>query len=255
VRVPLDAEVSIGGAELPWISAPWRSEWRDIEIAGGALTVLVSHNESYAGPGMEVVLQAWDADRRVYQLAVDSEGGLWASPEPWPATVVFEQWTGEMVQTSNAKVVGRLLPSDPPNLDDWAKPVFYFTSCFGDSCRISVRPGEPLVAPVEGMVRCITGEDAEVDDAGRPIGEIELDTGEYTLRFVELYTSEPNSGGDKSCATREVEQGDRIGSHYHYAILAIAPDGAPLSVAVSQDGTLYVGNFYADPECPCTTGH
>ncbi len=255
VRVPLTTAVTVNGSEWPWISTPWRTDEKRVSLSGEAITIRGSHNMSYEGPGMEIVLQAWDGDGLAVRLAVDSEGGLWATGGPSPPGAVFEHWTGDLVDTSKAQVVGRLLAGDRPSPEEWAKPVFYFTSCFESLCQVSLRPGEPLKAPADGVVRCITGAGVDRAPNELPVGEIELDTGDYRLTFVELYTSAPNSEVDKSCPTREVLQGDIIGTHYHYAIQGFALDGSPLSVAVSQDGILYIGRFGLRSACPCLTGH
>jgi hypothetical protein len=87
---------------------------------------------------------------------------------------------------------------------------------------------------------------------------MELDAGAFILRFEELDTaggSPATRDSAISCQERTVAVGELIGLHYHYRITASTPEGLPLSVAVSEDSTVYVGEFTNALGCPCSQGN
>ena len=136
-----------------------------------------------------------------------------------------------------------------------SKGGFYLNSCAGGPCTVSYRPGDTqLLAPVAGSLRCLAAGEA----GGTYDGDVmELDAGSFALRFRELDTAggaPADQTGAVSCEVRQVAAGELIGLHYHYGIEAIGPRGTPISVATSEDSTVYVGDFTNELGCPCTQG-
>lgn len=253
VRLPLDAEIRIG-REQTKLSYSYPELTPIVPTAGGQFAFHADANTTYEGPGRELVIWVVDSSLRRHTVAVDAEGMVWVSPEPIPIDAVIEEWTGERLDVSRMTPAGRLIPvTDPAK---WQPFVFMFTSCSDrQACVVSHSPGYPgLIAPVGGTLRCLGADELTYDHPGQPIGEFELDAGNFRLRFREAYTSSANRNKGWQCATRDVAAGDMIGTHSHYIITAANRDGGPLSVVVAEDSSLYVGEVSAVFSCPCAQG-
>jgi hypothetical protein len=96
---------------------------------------------------------------------------------------------------------------------------------------------------VAGQLTCSPNRQNELADA-------ELHGAEFSLRLI-------RTGRVPPCdfAPRTVAVGDPLPFGGDVLVSAFAPDGSPLSVAVSRDGTLYIGTFKAKYGCPCRSGY
>jgi hypothetical protein len=257
VRLPLESMITLGEHAASPLPARLYSEHRDIDLDGRSLTVNFSAATRYNDrspvarhPGLELAISAEDQDGRAYATALDSEGGLWIQSEPIDGATVLNHWSGEALPVSDAREVGKLVPEGQ----------FRWTSCYqpasGEPCNVNYRPLEAgLHAAASGTVRCFPREkqpNSVVDDE---IGGIELDTGDVILRFERSHTGIPWLTRAENCEVREVGAGELIGNHYHYQIYAFDEEERRLSVGVTLDGTLVVGDFLPASDCPCTQGN
>ncbi len=247
VRVPLEATI-FGKASRAYF--PVFSVRQHIDIGDDKITILVSSYTTYTGPGQELAVTARDAAGQVYRAAADSDGGLWLDPVPLAEATVLDYWTGEVLDVAESRSLGKLEPEGQ----------FHFTSCGVTpekrSCQVSYRPLAGFVAPVAGTVTCWPREESRrLGPYDEPIAGIELDAGEFILRFERLHTGAALLSRAENCEERAIRRGDPLGNHYHYLIAATSVDGSRLSVAVALDGTLGVGDFEATFDCPCTQGN
>jgi DNA-binding CsgD family transcriptional regulator len=257
VRTPLSARID--GYEI-WGMAPFKTfQERNVVIRGVNLTIeFTSAGAEYSGPGAEFDFEATDRDSLPHRIALDSTGTVWVSLTPIAQSTVLEEWTGEVIDTSTLTRLGRLEPAGRPG--NYASPTFYFSSCsrYLDphaACEVSYRPYHATIAPVGGTLRCLSAAELAPISNGAIYGEMELDAGAFKLRFREVYTSGGPPRTWPTCDTRQVQAGDVIGSHYHYVITALRPDGTPLDAVVALDSTLYVGEITREFHCPCTSGN
>jgi DNA-binding CsgD family transcriptional regulator len=256
-RVPMSA--TILGDDLTGVAVRrvWHLE-EAVKVSGVEVRLSISSTgTTYSGPGAEFIVSAVDSISGVHRTAVDQYGQVWVDAKPLADSTVVDSATGEGIDASTATRLGRLQPNGRPQA--FAQPVFYFTGCYNYersiSCYVSYRPFAPTIAPVAGIVSCPAEDRLAHDQHGHLTGVVELDAGSFKLRFTELFTYTANSKDSFSCATRRVNAGEPIGDHYHYSIEAFRPDGTPLSVMVSQDSTLFVGDVKQDFACPCEPGN
>jgi hypothetical protein len=76
-----------------------------------------------------------------------------------------------------------------------------------------------------------------------------LETPEFWMEFTRGYTITPATTPE--CRPRTLEPGNIILPLDEWHFSATTPDGAPLSVGVARNGTLFVGTITGNLECPC----
>ena len=243
-----------------YLGEEWELEVAQLNEAGASGYVarkIGSPVYRFSEDGIFLIVQARNfTTREVRRVAFDSQGRLYLGSTSIPDNTVIEQWTGDALDVSGALRLGRLKPDGRPSGTAYGRG-FFLNSCSGDPCGVSYLPGDTqlLVPPlISGTLRCLaTGETGSTYE-----GDImELDAGNFILRFEELDTDGGKAAtrtSAVSCQERTVGPGELIGLHYHYRISATTPDGLPLSLAVSEDSTLYVGEFTNALGCPCSQG-
>ncbi len=198
-----------------------------------------------------LVLFARGEDSARYRLALASNGDFYIEKQALPGSTTLDEWTGEIIHTAQMQKIGRL--------DDSNFPIdFLFTSCDRGTlvCSVVFRQFGALIgAPVGGELRCLSEDELSFDGDGKPIGELEIDAGSFLLRVREAYGTSPNTNVSWQCPARLVAAGDLISSHNHFSVTAFRNDGTQLSVAVSLDGSLHVGDVKLSLGCPCTSGN
>ena len=107
---------------------------------------------------------------------------------------------------------------------------------------------QPLSLPVGGVLSCVPVMSAGVERLA-----YELDSGGYVLRLSP-------SGGyglawDGGCPSRQVAAGEEIPVWTYTRIEAFTTDALPISLVVTRNGHLYVGDVSLEFGCPCQIGH
>jgi DNA-binding CsgD family transcriptional regulator len=163
-----------------------------------------------------------------YPLMVDNRGHLLLSPKTLLPGVIIDGLSGEAI--------------DAP-LSSFRQPFFakdYFrNSCNPAGCN-AVVAAEPLLAPARGHYSC--------DPATR---RMFLAGFGFVLHFESVKGLEETPRPCPEQADRDVEADDPIGPGGLYSVTASQPDGQPLSVAVTEGGTLVWGTFAGAGDCPC----
>jgi DNA-binding CsgD family transcriptional regulator len=191
-------------------------------------------------------------DSGFHRVALASTGELFVDPRPAEADLVVNQETGERIDISRMREVGRLPVEERPT-----------TECRGGGpCLVrAIVRNAGLPAPVEGRLVCPA--EGSLVPATR---DFELDSGEFVLAFRSIdpnATGPPRSGvrpvttpastpDDWVCEESDLAAGDRLPVHEDLAILEVsarAPDGSPLSAVAAYDGTLYVGTVTLSHPC------
>jgi hypothetical protein len=176
-----------------------------------------------------------------HPVAVDTAGHLALSTAPVAAQTVTIYGSGQALDVSRLASTGQLPPAQASFPSEW-----FLTMCDGGGCAVSYRVRQ-LHAPVAGMVTCQHGP------------AFDLDTGTYVLHFRDAGTLTNNPtwrGQPGSCGVdRWVQVGDVLNEAFtHYVIRATTESGAPVSVVVAEDGSLYVGALDVAIACPPCRG-
>jgi hypothetical protein len=205
-----------------------------------------------SGAYASVTLEGEQSGR--HRLAFASDGTLFFDPVPLPGSLATNWITGEAIDVGGMTPVGQI---------EYTSTGYPDTVSTG--CNMTTRvcsAGMPAVAlpirlPAGGILTCVP-----VMSAGIEREAYELDTGEYVLRFS------PSGGYGMAwtggCATvsawrdspsHTVSAGDEVYTWTYTSIEAFAADGSPLSVVMTRDGHLYVGEVRLEVDCPCQIGH
>jgi hypothetical protein len=116
--------------------------------------------------------------------------------------------------------------------------------CYPDQgvCGVQYDYGSALPAPFGGILRCF--QDERGDDY------YVLEGSNLSLR---LHVSRFGGGRFSSdeCVVREIEAGETLPGGRSTGLWAFAADGSPLSLVVTHDGNLYVGELDLQFGCPC----
>lgn len=189
-----------------------------------------------AGPA-RVMLSVTDASTGTpIRAGIASNGHLFVDPQPLPAAMVVDEWTGSALGVAEA--------AEGYPLGPIGAGLFRFTGCEAEigTCSVSFRAFEALPAPFAGMLRCLDRE------------TVEIVTSEFTLRIQRVNTGYGGSA-DFSCEPHAVAAGQVIGDRgKHWEYTAFAPSGRQISAGVSFDGRFFVGEFAPAVGCPCLTG-
>jgi DNA-binding CsgD family transcriptional regulator len=167
-----------------------------------------------------------------HRSAVSSDGHLFVDPTTLPGSSATNWLTGEAIDVSGLTHIGSL-----PLID--SKPIR--NDCYANEgvCSVQYDNGPAIPSPLGGVLRCV--RDGSEDG-------FELDTGSLRLRLSSF-------GGYKfassDCTERPILRGDLLPSATYFSIEAFAPDGSPLSLVVTRDGSLYVGDVKLQVGCPC----
>lgn len=189
--------------------------------------IRVRSDRAGEGPAVIVTVQAFDDDSgggRMYSVDVSSSGHLLVSPDTLPSQLIVDRATGQVVQ----------IPAAHFRDAGFAGPSNHLTLCDANRCWASVGL-ELLESPLSGEHRC------------GPRGEFEVHGDQFSLSLLHLQAGEP-------CTLRSpvvVRKGDVLGPVGTYVISATAPDGASMSVGVTGEGALVVGEFAGTGQCPC----
>jgi hypothetical protein len=189
--------------------------------------IRVRSDRAGEGPTVIVTVQAFDDDfggGRMYSVDVSSSGHLLVSPDTLPSQLIVDRATGQVVQ----------IPAAHFRDAGFAGPGNHLTLCDANRCWASVGL-ELLESPLSGEHRC------------GPRGEFQVHGDQFSLSLLHLQAGEP-------CTLRSpvvVRKGDVLGPVGTYVISATAPDGASMSVGVTGEGALVVGEFAGTGQCPC----
>jgi DNA-binding CsgD family transcriptional regulator len=187
----------------------------------------------YASDGSEPRVAAWvsapDSLSRRYHVEVGFDGHLYISARPLSLDLPVAFDTGETFDVSGLTY---------PYVATIASGGDHLTFCERDrlvACQAFVANMDR--APATGRVSC------------SPDGVLELEGEAFTLRF-----EDPEGPGCVAMPSRSVVVGQNFSFSAGVVITAVAPDGSPLSVVVSHNGTLFIGRFAPTYGCPCRTG-
>jgi hypothetical protein len=181
-----------------------------------------------------ILLSVEDTDGAVHRATVTPDGHGWIDPNPMYEGTVYDEWTGEVLDTSDAVPLASLNPA-------WAQ--IMFTGCSEGLCSGSYRlAGHSLEPPFSGMLTC---ESATT---------LHLHLGSTTLQFE---WADTGYGGNPQfeCDPHWVQPGDKIGPNLHYSITAYDKSGHQISLGIARAGWLYAGDFAPTIGCPCRHGN
>jgi hypothetical protein len=170
----------------------------------------------------------------VHRITATPDGHAWIDPNPMYEGTVYDEWTGDILDTSGAVGLGSLNPGGAQIM---------FTGCWDGICSVSYRlRGPPLTAPFSGRLTC--------ESATR----LRLDSGLVSLRFD---WADTGYGGNPEfdCDPHMVQAGDEIGPNRHYGISAYDESGRQMSLGIARAGWLYAGDFAPTVGCPCRHGN
>ena len=232
------------GYLMPSVSVGGQTLYITVFTGGsGAQFESIDGRDFRMAPGGDVIIYVQDSDRADHQAAVDATGHLLLDPAPVAGNLVAIYASGEALDVSGMTAAGRLAPVRRTRYPtEW-----YFTMCEAGRCTLSYRVG-PLVAPFSGTIVCQNGAEFDLHGNG------------FRLQFRDAGTLRNNptwaGGSPAACGqSRKVRAGAVITSSFlHYIVSAVSASGAPLSVAVASDGTLYVGRLTASANCPPCRG-
>jgi hypothetical protein len=183
----------------------------------------------------------------VYRATFTPDGVAWINPEPLPGDRVYDSWTGQELDTSEATAAGSL-PVSSRSSD------FAFTTCEDGTCDVSYRQlTGPLLAPTDGLLVC--------ESSGTAAFYFD-DNLTHRLRFHAIdfrpWGALGDPGGPRSwradvCRNRLA--GDAIGPSGHYLIRAYDVAGNRISIGIAPNGDLYTGEFVPTIGCPCQRGN
>jgi hypothetical protein len=109
-----------------------------------------------------------------------------------------------------------------------------------DLCSVQYDNGGAIPSPVAGTLRCRTDGRGDLGYA--------LESGRIVLHL------EAGGGHDfesRECDVREVAAGEPLPRAEYLGIEAYGTDGSPLSLVVTRDGEMYVGDVKLEIGCPC----
>ena len=177
---------------------------------------------------------------------VGKDGRLFIDQAPRDPEAVLNADTGEQLNVTKAQ---RLSPEGSN---------FAVTRCGGaisnddgGRCYVAWFGGEALMAPADGVLTCL------------PNGSWQLTTAAVVLNFAGSdQTVPPSTTGQlvrcvqPTSGSHTVEAGYQISDHgTAFRITATTVDGkTPLSVAIGDDGAMYVGFIPVTVGCPCLAG-
>jgi hypothetical protein len=169
-----------------------------------------------------------------FHLEIDLAGNLHISTEPTPASAPVTFDTGELLDTSEMTAIGSVgLGNHWTYCSPNAWPEYA-----GHACFALIRAGD-LVPLQPGNTTCVGGDHKEVRFTGS-FGVLQM-RGENGTTFP----CGPPGG---------VAPSQPLGYPGLWSAVAFAPNGSRLSVAVTHDGTVYVGEVTPKYGCPCRTG-
>jgi hypothetical protein len=189
--------------------------------------------------------RTWVGD--TIRVSLTPDGHLWIDPEPLAAGGVYDDVTGAELKVEDSELVGSF-PNDGTlsmrNIcDELLVAADPEVSTPADACAVQHLPaGAGLFAPFEGTLICETTETLRLEGAA------------VTARFTRANIG---VGGDPNfdCEQHDVTAGERIGPTAYYIITGHGRGGEITSLAISQDGHLYAGDFAPDIGCPCRQGN
>jgi DNA-binding CsgD family transcriptional regulator len=192
-----------------------------------------------------VTLEGEESGR--HRLAFASDGTLFFDPTGLPGSLATNWTTGESIDVSRMTKLGQL------ELVPAGYPEFPSTGCYGREgppvCKVGLPAiSRPVALPVGGVLTCVP-----VMSAGREKQGYELDTGAFVLRAAP-------AGGygmpwDHGCPSRTVSPGEELPMFTYTSLSAFRADGSPLSIVITRDGHLYIGDVTLELDCPCMIGN
>jgi hypothetical protein len=227
------ASVAVGGTRL----------YLTVDTRGSQTRFAAADNRTFrvttAGPAL---VFAEDANGAEHTIALTPGGDLQLDPLPVAGNLAIVYASGQQIDLTGMEPIGHI-----PAVRRSYPSEFVFTMCDTSPCRLSYRVGS-LLAPVAGTISCGQGD------------EFDLDAGAFRLQFRDagtlrnnpLWLGPPASGRGSS---RTVQAGAIITPSFaHYIVSAVSQTDQPLSVAVAEDGTLYVGHTNSTATCPPCRG-
>jgi len=177
---------------------------------------------------------------------VGKDGRLFIDPAPVADDAVINQDTGEQLDVSSATRLGSEQSNDGITLCGAA-----IANDDGGRCAVEWLGGVALLAPVGGILTCL------------PTAHWQLTAGAFVLDFAGSdQTLPPSTTGQlvrclqPTSGSHAVDVGYQIADHgTAFRITATTVDGTtPLSVAIGDDGAIYVGHIPVTVGCPCLAG-
>lgn len=193
----------------------------------------VALNSTAPGAKPKIMVLALDGQERRH-VEVDSSGNLFVAAAAIPKSDVIDETTGERLDLSRAVRLGELS----------------FREHASDSCRSPdgiPRPCQARIyvnsldAPAAGSVAYQAGELVFQDSSGLAMLRFRC------LSTVGAVCPDPPVHGD-------VKAGGELAASGWFVISASDETGKALSVVVSDDGTVWVGNIASTVGCPCFVG-
>ena len=172
-----------------------------------------------------VRLRAYGRDGRQLQARVTDEGRLYVSHSPIPSTWVIDRESGRLMDTKGSTTLARIVVGD-----GLVSATSFCTGLTSEPrCGVSLVRSKGMFTQVEGTLSCTGPTSLRFESQG-----IRLDI----TRGVLVSNANP-----LSCEPEVMPIDSRIVPESDWEILATTTDGLPLSVGVTNDGTLLVGEF------------
>jgi DNA-binding CsgD family transcriptional regulator len=237
IRLPFAASGYRGDPRAVSFSLPLRDRAVFLQIMPGEDTGFIVGDRDSAGvftrseSRQPVVILTASDEEGVFHLQVNTTGELFVSVEPTTTEGIYDEWTGELIRTSDATRV-------------WSVTMltggFFFNRCHDGPCDLVIS-GAEMRAPSLATVSC-----PEPD-----VVFLEMASGSMTFTRVR----QSDAQDPIVCPSQTVEEGHVFGPVGHYVVTSATSDGRPLSIGAKPDGTVWVGTFRGTVGCPCLTGN
>jgi len=199
-----------------------------------------------------------------HRVAFASDGTLFFDPEPLPGGLATNEITGETIDVSGMTLLGRLEFSSAATPDE----AWNYCPVTTGVCSVELPLVlESLTLPVGGTLSSVPVPSAKErfwGIADEKLLGYEVDTGEYVLRFAPPgggygwvwdggCPPRPDVAGQEGCPSEPVvvAAGEALQIWVYSSIAAFAPDSSPLSLVITREGDLYIGDVTLGIGCPC----
>jgi hypothetical protein len=161
-----------------------------------------------------------------------ANGHLQISQQPIPGDWVLEQTNGSRIETGESAGVGTVLQRPGVNAS-----TFCTQRDSGFRCLVVLQRITGVTMAAEGTVSCPDATTRTFAGDG------------FKLQFTRGFAIV--TGSQEPCEPYVLSTGAHIVTNGDWEVSATTPEGEPLSVGVTLDGTLVVGKFSGDLTCPC----
>ena len=200
-----------------------------------------------------------------HRVALASDGTLFFDPEPLPGSLTTNHITGETLDVSGMTLLGRL---EFTAFGGYPAEAWNRCPVMTGVCNVELPyPLETLKLPTAGVLSSAPVPSAQekfLDVPREKILGYEFDMGEYVLRFTSPNGSY-NRVWDGSCPRPEdpaghegcsrgpltVDAGHDLHAWTLVSVDAFSSDGRQVSLVITRDGDLYIGDLTLKLGCPC----